>query len=60
MDPQINCGMKFWFIDWIDVWMALMTIAVVVLTYLVIELMQLASKPPRVTATRYTQTEKEC
>ena len=42
--------------DWMDIWMASVTIAIVVLTYLTIELVQLASRPPRITATRYVQT----
>ena len=43
-------------VDWMDIWIATVTIAIVVLTYLVIELVQLASRPARVTATRYVQT----
>ena len=57
MDPEISCWATFWYFNWTEVWMALMTVIVVILTYLVIELVQLASKPPRITATRYTQTE---
>ena len=45
-----------WWTDWIDIWMAVVTIAILVLTYLVLELLQLASKPVRITHTRYVQT----
>ena len=45
----------YWF-NWVDVWMAVVTIAIFILTYLVIELVQLASKPVRVTTSRYVQT----
>ena len=42
-----------------DVWMATVTIALIVLTYIIIELVQLAAKPPRITHTRETQTYKQ-
>ena len=45
-----------WWFDWMDVWMATMTIAIMILTYLVLELLQLASKPVRITHTSYVQT----
>ena len=45
-----------WWIDWMDVWMTTVTIAIIILTYLVSKLLQLASKPVRITHTRYVQT----
>ena len=45
-----------WWFDWMDIWMATVTIAIIILTYLVLELLQLASKPVRITHTRYVQT----
>ena len=45
-----------WWFDWMDVWMATVTIAIMILSYLVLELLQLASKPVRITHTRYVQT----
>ena len=51
------CALNPYWFNWVDVWMAIVTIAILILTYLVIELVQLASKPVRVTTTRYVQTE---
>ena len=50
------CALDPYWFSWVDVWMAIVTIAILILTYLVIELVQLASKPVRVTPTRYEQT----
>ena len=49
------CALDPYWFNWVDVWMAIVTIAILILTYLVIELVQLASKPVRVTTTRYVQ-----
>ena len=51
------CALNSYWFNWVDIWMAIVTIAILILTYLVIELVQLASKPVRVTTTRYVQTE---
>ena len=50
------CALDPYRFSWVDVWMAIVTIAILILTYLVIELVQLASKQVRVTTTRYVQT----
>ena len=50
------CALDPYWFSWVDVWMAIVTIAILILTYLVIELVQLASKPVRITTTRYVQT----
>ena len=50
------CALNSYWFNWVDIWMAIVTIAILILTYLVIELVQLASKPVRVTTTRYVQT----
>ena len=51
------CALNPYWFNWADVWMAEVTITIFILTYLVIELVQLASKPVRVTTTRNVQTE---
>ena len=51
------CALNPYWFNWVDVWMAIVTIAILILTYLVIKLVQIASKPVRVTTTRYVQTE---
>ena len=50
------CALNSYWFNWVDIWMAIVTIAILILTYLVIELVQLASQPVRVTTTRYVQT----
>ena len=50
------CETDPYWINWVDIWMAIVTIAILILSYLVIELVQLASKPVRITTTRYVQT----
>ena len=56
MEQSTECVAVLWWIDWMDIWMAVVTIAILVLTYLVLELLQLASKPVRITHPRYVQT----
>ena len=56
MEQSTECVTVLWWIDWMDIWMAAVIIAILVLTYLVLELLQLASKPVRITHTRYVQT----
>ena len=51
------CALDPYWFNWVDVWMAIVTIAILILTYLVIQLVQLVSKPVRVTTSRYVQTE---
>ena len=56
MEQSMEYITVLWWIDWMDIWMATVTIAILVLTYLVLELLQLASKPVRITHARYVQT----
>ena len=56
MEQSTECVTVLWWFDWMDIWMAAVTIAILVLTYLVLELLQLASKPVRITHTRCVQT----
>ena len=39
MEQSTECVTVLWWIDWMDIWMAAVTIAILVLTYLVLELL---------------------